>query len=607
MPCRRCGCLNPNCKCRDCKAKVSQSPNKKSSKSSGIKASQEINEASTKKKRGVHDETLDNPPEADSNQLDFFSWTEKNTNSDNTNGVDRTIKDPEICSTADQNQPEIKPDSVLVDNYYDLNGNHKWAKKSKIQNIGEDIDGSARHKRNAFRDWENVGLEIQKLVDDKDISHISVNDQIVNDLIQKTNEENALTNLAIKEILNKFPKKIKSHNVSPEQESAFNSLMKEKSQQLVKLSGECYNNPFSLIDTFRLSLQNEIRQRRSSGADWKLTNSLIDMHNSLINRGKASVPNKLAEFMTKSHDSKPWELLRILRDSPNPHEILDEIGRKNKDKAIAVMKGKSINSAFGVANSGSKKKKDRDLNESDFYKGFKFSQKKENYKTFDSARDYLVKSAGVRSIQFGNSLSDKEKEFHIKAAAQSFDDLSAITGLSASTLSCNGKLAIAFGARGKAGSVAHYSDKHKVLNLNRNSVGALAHELGHALDFNLKDKSSVQRDGPLSIKTRYGLSDNPSKVDIAFAQLHEQLDEYKKRMATTDSFRQLSLKKKGYYNSPAEVFARGFESYVEHKGKKNGVENTYLVAGVNHELYPNVEERESLEPYFDRLMQALKD
>lgn len=130
-------------------------------------------------------------------------------------------------------------------------------------------------------------------------------------------------------------------------------------------------------------------------------------------------------------------------------------------------------------------------------------------------------------VQFGNSVPDTERTYCINNLAKSLKQLQNV-------FSFNFKpVAFSFGARGKAGSVAHYEDNKKVIAMNRHIDGALAHELGHAIDYALGMASD---NITYSMRTKYKakLKLNPANVGS-------------------------NLK---YYMGNKEIFARLFEQYL---------------------------------------------
>ncbi|MFN7453285.1 MAG: hypothetical protein ACK5RO_01365 [Pseudobdellovibrionaceae bacterium] len=109
--------------------------------------------------------------------------------------------------------------------------------------------------------------------------------------------------------------------------------------------------------------------------------------------------------------------------------------------------------------------------------GVKRPWKLEQTIDINSAKDTLSKL--TRAVQFGNSIPDSERVYCLANLKEALD-------ICSETLSYSFKeLGFSFGARGKAGSVAHYQDSSKVLAFNRHWDGAFLHELGHAIDYSL--------------------------------------------------------------------------------------------------------------------------
>ena len=62
-------------------------------------------------------------------------------------------------------------------------------------------------------------------------------------------------------------------------------------------------------------------------------------------------------------------------------------------------------------------------------------------------------------------------------------DLSDMIGIDHKALGFNGRLAMAFGARGRGGALAHYEPVQRVINLTKmRGGGSLGHEWFHAID-----------------------------------------------------------------------------------------------------------------------------
>jgi hypothetical protein len=107
----------------------------------------------------------------------------------------------------------------------------------------------------------------------------------------------------------------------------------------------------------------------------------------------------------------------------------------------------------------------------------------------DISEQDLIAVFGMRSVQFGLWHNQKERQAVVNAAFESLMDLAEVTGLHPKAIGLNGKLALAFGARGHGGknvAAAHYEPGQRVINLTRpHGAGSLAHEWFHALDHHL--------------------------------------------------------------------------------------------------------------------------
>ncbi|MDE5055319.1 hypothetical protein NDK25_24180 [Niallia taxi] len=97
----------------------------------------------------------------------------------------------------------------------------------------------------------------------------------------------------------------------------------------------------------------------------------------------------------------------------------------------------------------------------------------------------LISSFGFRGVQFGNYVDDEKAMEHLIRSSEAMMDLADILGSSSKSLSLDGTLAMAYGARGRGGqALAHYEPLSRVINMTKNkgSLGVLAHEWWHALD-----------------------------------------------------------------------------------------------------------------------------
>jgi hypothetical protein len=118
----------------------------------------------------------------------------------------------------------------------------------------------------------------------------------------------------------------------------------------------------------------------------------------------------------------------------------------------------------------------------------------------------LKEILGFREVQSGNwVLKDPDSaRFHVEQTAAAMMDMGDVLGIEPNMLGLGGRLALAFGARGRgsAGSKsggaarAHYEPMHRVINLTKmGGGGALAHEWFHAIDDMLAELVKQESNG----------------------------------------------------------------------------------------------------------------
>lgn len=140
----------------------------------------------------------------------------------------------------------------------------------------------------------------------------------------------------------------------------------------------------------------------------------------------------------------------------------------------------------------------------------------------------LSKNFGFRGVEFGHWVDDTSGKFHLEKASEAFSDLADVMGMDDKLVSMNGRLAIAFGARGKGKALAHYESDRRVINLTKEGgAGTLAHEWGHALDNILWDYSHDGKKGGL------GFVSDSNRAGHVGDKLHQDVrDAYEEVMKT---------------------------------------------------------------------------
>lgn len=95
----------------------------------------------------------------------------------------------------------------------------------------------------------------------------------------------------------------------------------------------------------------------------------------------------------------------------------------------------------------------------------------------------MLETFNFRGGEFGNWLSDNDRQQSLNFGYDALLDLSKALSISPTDISLGGKLSIAFGSRGSGNALAHYEPDIEVINLTKlKGAGSLAHEWGHALD-----------------------------------------------------------------------------------------------------------------------------
>lgn len=115
----------------------------------------------------------------------------------------------------------------------------------------------------------------------------------------------------------------------------------------------------------------------------------------------------------------------------------------------------------------------------------------------DVAGNQFIKTFGFRGVEFGNWNNQIERQRVMNHAYDAMRDMAEMTGLDPKAMSLEGKLGLAFGARGHglAGARAHYERNYGTINLTKmQGAGSLAHEWMHALDHFLARKDDPALD-----------------------------------------------------------------------------------------------------------------
>ena len=506
---------------------------------------------------------------------------------------------------------------------------YEFARASAVGNVGEDLKGSARHKRNAWRtlaEAEADGTAEALVTRDKLLKAEPL------DMTEGLTNANYLTRLAGHLALKSFP-------AQPYTEKAFSAYNraqitgKKTPAEMRKLYYDHLQEVKGIIDKRRddadpLDMLAEIsrattdriaairgdRSQATSDRFNPLANSLVDLSEkaSRSSYSKTSVVgqiNTLGARLKKANDGKSIaDLADVMRNATE--EIL---GGASIDKVTGVQRGGATINPADLYVKKAVRTGGRSLGVDDTPAG---------------STTVLANRIGMRGLQFGNSVTDDERAHHLRKTAEALVDLADVTGLPDRAISLDGQLGLAFGARGKGRAAAHYEPETKVINITRkNGVGTLAHEWGHALDDYIGGRSPRMTESGYGrtgdqymseqISDRYYNHTGNETKSQADDPVWKAMDGVRKAISETDypqtlreGLRGYGIKtgsgQYGYWTSGREVFARTFERYVQHKLRSKGQENTYLSGlGGESPLWPTKEQIANMAPAFDELMKAV--
>lgn len=266
------------------------------------------------------------------------------------------------------------------------------------------------------------------------------------------------------------------------------------------------------------------------------------------------------------------------------------------------------------------------------YKTIPFERRKENEpRVGDDHRngaavtpEAFSEAFKFRGVQFGNYVEGSRRQQDLDNAYDALSDLAAALDIPTQAISLNGKLGLAFGARGRGGKnavAAHFEPEEVVINLTKESgAGSLAHEWFHALD-----NYFAKLDGGTGEFVTNG-DVNPLVPNIrpevlaAFNDVIKAINDsgMPKRAEQLDGRRS-----KDYWSGREEMAARAFESYIIGKLHEQNAANDYLAnivgedywkadeALAGHENadtypYPTVSEMESIGKAFDHLFDTIQ-
>lgn len=256
----------------------------------------------------------------------------------------------------------------------------------------------------------------------------------------------------------------------------------------------------------------------------------------------------------------------------------------------------------------------------------------------DVTPERFASTFGFRGVEFGNWVEQGRRQADLNDAYDALMDLAAIIGVPPKALSLNGRLGLAFGARGKGGkgSVrinAHYERGYMAINLTKErGAGSLAHEWMHALDDYLGDmlgKMDMASETGRVAFSALGLEESEKDLVGMRPEMLRALGKVYSAVRTETGLEKRSKNLDGrrtgsaYWAKVSEMEARAFEAYIADKLAESGASNDYLVNIVSEDFwraqneqlgrgelhdypYPTVSEMPVVREAFDGLFRTVK-
>ncbi|KAA8668348.1 LPD1 domain-containing protein [Clostridium sp. MT-14] len=242
---------------------------------------------------------------------------------------------------------------------------------------------------------------------------------------------------------------------------------------------------------------------------------------------------------------------------------------------------------------------------------------------FEVSTDEFLEIFGFRGGEFGNYATDSERQMHINYCFDALVDLAYVLNVASNFISLKregeSSLGIAFGARGSGNASAHYESCRRVINITKiRGAGSLSHEWLHALDDFIGSICENEVSYPyasFNINNSNKLSPELLKVfkDLIYSLKYKNESGNAKQSDFLIESRKLDEgRKKDYFSTIQEMFARAFEAYVQDSLREKGFISQYLVHGVDNKYYfsnkpyPEGEERKEFNKKFKALFIELK-
>jgi len=190
----------------------------------------------------------------------------------------------------------------------------------------------------------------------------------------------------------------------------------------------------------------------------------------------------------------------------------------------------------------------------------------------------IIKKYSIKGFEYGNWVNNNDRYDRLEATAESLENLAKILGTK--NIGCDGKIGIAFGARGHNKFAAHFEANTFMINLTKEKgFGSLAHEYGHALDYFFGMFVDQSREFSSLVgghTTRMVLPLDGGSLRKQATKIVNDITTYKGNKTATYERLEKNFAGSEYWFRRCEIFARAFEQWVRYKMDQKGITNTFL-------------------------------
>lgn len=482
----------------------------------------------------------------------------------------------------------------------------EFARPSAVPNAGEDFPDSARHRRNRWR-------SLQAAEQDGSAATLVTRDELLKNeppkFLSTLTPSTAISHLSAFFILRAFPPQPYSEqNYRAYSDTRQRIQSRDPDSPAAKTPAELRLDYYRAYCDLRSFLEDQaqldpdpwvVMQSAKRWVDQRIRQLQREGHYSPVVRALQGFENKLKRrrrVVSTDVAAKIVDFTQRLQ-AANPEASLEA----TQQRVCEVIGGKSISLSFNQSQVSKFKESDCYAKEQTRTGGRGFS----NYH-----HHLLLDHFGLRGIQFGNSVPDRERLQHLESIAQALADLADVVGWSDWEVAMG--LGVAVGARGRGRSLAHYEPEVHLVNLSRRGgFGALAHEWAHSFDYKMaKDNFPLEGSNYLSVLSKKTGGDSLSQAMREVVQGFGQIG-YRRRLEDTliemISAKKFSRKKASYWYATEEQFARCLERYVQVKLSEQGRQNSYLAGWISHPLWMTDWEIQAIAPDVENLLSTYRN